>query len=190
VFLSFRALRPKLPYLRFVSRKKENLMKIKNKATVVATSLIAITAIALASPALASKSNPSKATSSATSTPSTTATPPSFGMGDGDNDGGRGHGHGRGHGPDGGMNFTPITKSVTVDVPATGTYQLLVTEVKPANAPTPPAGAPVRPDHSFTVPVTGTGSQTITLNLPHPGDYKVSLISVVSTQSITVTATN
>ena len=101
----------------------------------------------------------------------------------GDRDG-RGH-HGKGHGPKG--HGAPITQTVTVDVPATGTYQLLVTEVKPANtSPTQPVVDPNRPDRSFTVDVTGTGSQTITLNLPHPGDYKVSLISVVSTQSITV----
>jgi hypothetical protein len=113
-------------------------------------------------------------------------TPPTFGGfgGDGDNDG---PGHG-GRGGDFKGKFAPITKAVTVDVPATGSYQLLVTEVKPANAPAKPVGAPDRPSESFTVPVTGTGSQTITLNLPHPGDYTVSLISVVSTQSITVAA--
>ena len=112
-------------------------------------------------------------------------------MGDGDGDGGRGHGWGRhGDGDHDGGKFAPITQTVTVDVPATGTYQLLVTEVPPANAPTPPAGAPTRPDHSFTVAVTGTGTQTITLNLPHPGGYKVSLVNVVSTQSITVAPTN
>ena len=156
-------------------------MKSKNKGAVIAASVITIGALLFASPALASKSGP-KATSKATSSATATATPkpPTFG----DRDGHRG---GRGHGP---KNFAPITKTVTVDVPETGTYQLLVTEVRPANAPTPPAGAPAPRDHSFTVPVTGTGSQTITLNLPHPGDYTVSLISVVSTQTVTVTATN
>jgi hypothetical protein len=103
---------------------------------------------------------------------------------------GKGHKgkHGKGRDRDG-FKGAPITQTVTVDVPATGSYQLLVTEVKPADAPAAPAGKPERPDHSFTVTVTGTGSQTITLNLPHPGDYKVSLISVVSTQSITVAPT-
>ena len=166
-------------------------MNLKNKATVVATSVIAVAAIAIASPALASKSTThstskvtSKSVATSTATPTTTPTAPSFGggFGDGDNDGGRGHGP---KGPKG--DFAPITKTVTVDVPATGTYQLLVTEVAPANAPAAPVGAPNRPDHSFTVAVTGTGSQTVTLNLPHPGDYKVALISVVSSQSITVT---
>ena len=165
-------------------------MKLQNKVALIATSVIAATAIVVASPALASKSNPKSTPTSktvATASPTATPKPPIFGVGDGDRDFGGKHGHGRG-GKD--RNLTPITKTVTVDVPATGTYQLLVTELPPANAPTPPAGAPTRPDHSFTVAVTGTGSQTITLNLPHPGDYKVSLISVVSTQSVTVTATN
>lgn len=168
-------------------------MNLKNKIALIATSTITAGAIIIASPALAHTKPGPKATTKTVVTPTATATPtltpPTFGgpLGDGDNDGGR---HGRGgrgdHGPKG--NFAPITKTVTVDVPATGSYQLLVTEVKPADAPAVPVGAPERPDHSFTVPVTGTGSQTITLNLPHPGDYKVSLISVVSTQSITVAA--
>jgi len=166
-------------------------MNIKNRIALIATSAVTVGAILIASPALAhTKPGPrptSKAvvTSTAAPAPTTSLTlaPPTFGGpgGDGDNDGGR-HGRG-GHGPKG--DFAPITQTVTVDVPDTGAYQLLVTEVKPANAPAKPVGAP---DHSFTVPVTGTGSQTVTLNLPHPGDYKVSLISVVSTQSITVAA--
>ena len=157
-------------------------MNLKNKAVVITTSVITASALLLASPALADK-NPGKPSPKstnksvvATPTPTATPTPPAFG-GPGDRDG-------RGHDPKG--LGAPITQTVTVDVPATGTYKLLVTEVMPANAPTPPAGAPVRPDDSFTVDVTGTGSQTITLNLPHPGDFKVSLISVVSSQSITV----
>ena len=165
-------------------------MKLQNKVALIATAVITGTALVIASPALASKSHPkitSTQKTATTATPTPTPVPLTFGDGDGDGDFGGRHGHGRG---DHDGNFTPITKTVTVDVPATGTYQLLVTEVKPANAPTPPAGAPIRPDHSFTVAVTGTGSQTITLNLPHPGDYKVSLISVVSTQSVTVPATN
>jgi len=169
---------------------KDKTMNLKNKATVIATSVIAVAAIAIASPALASKNNShSTSKSSSTSVPTASATPtttpPSFGKGGGfgDNDGDGPGKHGRGDGPRG--SFTPITKTVTVDVPATGTYKLLVTEVAPANAPTPPAGAPVRPAESFTVAVTGTGSQTVTLNLPHPGNYTVALISVVSTQDVT-----
>ena len=168
---------------------KVDVMNLKNKAVLVTTSVIAVSALLLASPALAHK-NPGKPGPKGTNnsvvaspTPSTSPTPPVSGR-PGDRDG-RGH-HGKGHGPKG--HGAPITQTVTVDVPATGTYQLLITEVKPAKAPTPPAGAPNRPARSFTVDVTGTGSQTITLNLPHPGQYKVSLISVASTQSITVAA--
>jgi len=144
-------------------------MNKANKAAVTAASVLTIGALVFASPALAHKSGPkptAKATSSATATP----TPPMFGD--------RDHRKGKHH------------HGVTVDVPETGSYQLLVTELRPANAPTPPAGKPAPRDHSFIVPVTGTGSQTITLNLPHPGNYSVSLISVVSTQTVTVTATN
>jgi hypothetical protein len=163
-------------------------MNLKNKIALIGASTLTAGAIIIASPALAhTKPAPKPAattTVSPTPTTSPSVTPPTFGGfgGDGDNDGPR---HG-GHGPKG--NFAPITQTVTVDVPATGSYQLLVTEVKPANAPAKPVGAPDRPDLTFTVPVTGSGSQTITLNLPHPGDYTVSLVSVVSTQSITVSA--
>ena len=163
-------------------------MKLNNKIALIAASTLTAGVLVMSSPALAHTKPAPKATtksvvtSTATPTPtvSPTLAPPTFG--DRDHDG-RGGKHGKG--PKGG--FAPITQTVTVDVPETGSYQLLVTEVKPANAPAAPVGAPARPDHSFTVPVTGTGSQTITLNLPHPGDYKVALISVVSTQSITVT---
>lgn len=162
-------------------------MNLKNKAAIITTSVLTVSALLLASPALAHK-NPSKdsakaTTKSAVVTPSATPTAPPAAPKFGDkHDGPRGpHGKGPKDAP------APITQTVTVDVPSTGTYQLLVTEVKPADAPAAPAGAPTRPEHSFTVAVTGTGSQTITLNLPHPGDYKVALINVVSTQSITAT---
>lgn len=165
-------------------------MILKNKAALIATSIVAAGAIVIASPALAHTKPGPKATSRsvATSTATPKVTPPTFGWTDrpgGDNDG-PGFGGRHGKGPK--FSPTPITQTVTVDVPATGTYQLLVTEVKPADAPAKPVGAPERPDHSFTVAVSGTGSQTITLNLPHPGDYTVALVSVVSTQSITVAA--
>ncbi len=168
-------------------------MNLKNKVALIATSVLTVGTLVVASPALAHKPAPkatakSVVTSTATPTPTVSPTvaptPPVF-------KDGKGHKgkHGKGHDRDG-YKGAPITQTVTVDVPATGSYQLLVTEVKPVDAPAAPAGAPERPDHSFTVPVTGTGSQTITLNLPHPGDYKVSLISVVSAQSITAAPTN
>ncbi len=162
-------------------------MKIRNKVALITASVLTASALVLASPALAHKSNPQGSTKSTSksvvATPSTkpTAAPTAPTFGDRHQDGR----HGKGKGPK--VAPAPITKTVTVDVPETGTYQLLVTEVKPAHAPAAPAGAPTRPDHSFTVAVTGTGSQTITLNLPHPGDYKVALINVVSSQSITAT---
>lgn len=168
---------------------KEFAMNLKNKVALIATSVLTVGTLVVASPALAHKPAPkataksvvtSTATPTPTASPTVAPTPPVFKDGKGK--------HGKGHGRDG-FKGAPITQTVTVDVPATGSYQLLVTEVKPADAPAAPAGKPERPDHSFTVPVTGTGSQTITLNLPHPGNYKVSLISVVSTQSITVAPT-
>lgn len=167
-------------------------MNIRNKAALIAASVITASALLIASPALAhkntTKDSAKPTTKSVVATPSTsptvTPTPPAKGDRDGQHKGPHGKDN-NGKGPK--VAPAPITQTVTVDVPETGTYQLLVTEVKPANAPTPPAGAPTRPDHSFTVAVTGTGSQTITLKLPHPGDYKVALINVVSSQSITAT---
>lgn len=162
-------------------------MNIRNKAALITASVITVSALILASPALAHKNTTKDSvkltTKSVVATPSTSPTANPTPPAKGDRGGHHKGRHGKGHkgAP------APITQSVTVDVPASGTYQLLVTEVKPADAPTPPAGAPTRPDHSFTVAVTGTGSQTITLNLPHPGNYTVALINVVSSQSITAT---
>ncbi|MEI8230957.1 MAG: hypothetical protein WCG32_00060 [Actinomycetes bacterium] len=156
-------------------------MKLKNRIALIATSAVTVGAIVLAGPALAHTKPGPKATSKATTTTAAPVAPPAFGGPDRDRDGGKHDGRG----PKG--DLAPITQTVTVDVPVTGTYQLLVTEVKPANtSPTQPVVAPDRPDHSFTVPVTGAGSQTVTLNLPHPGDYTVALVNVVSTQSITI----
>jgi hypothetical protein len=159
-------------------------MNLRNRIALIATSAVTVGAIILAGPALAHTKPGPKATTKPAATasvsPAPVVTPPAFGGSDKDRDGKK-H-DGRGDKKD----RAPITQTVTVDVPETGSYQLLVTEVKPANAPAKPVGAPDRPDHSFTVPVTGTGSQTVTLKLPHPGNYTVSLVSVVSTQSITI----
>jgi len=169
---------------------KEDDMKIGNKVALIAASVITASALVLASPALAHK-NPSHGngkgtTKSAVATPSATPSiypsAPSTKAPHGDRDGRHGKGHGKGK--DHKAPKAPLTKTVTVDVPETGTYQLLVSEVKPAKVSTK---ALERPEHSFTVPVTGTGSQTITLTLPHKGDYTVALVSVVSTQSVTAT---
>ena len=159
-------------------------MNLRNRIALIATSAVTVGAIVLAGPALAHTKPGPKATTkpaaTATATPAPVVTPPAFGGPDKDRHGKKHDGRGPREGA------APIAQTVTVDVPVTGSYQLLVTEVKPANAPAKPVGAPDRPDHSFTVPVTGTGSQTVTLNLPHPGNYTVSLVSVVSTQSITI----
>lgn len=163
---------------------KEDVMNLRNKAALIVTSAITVSALLLASPALAHKNSTKETakptTKSVAATPTPAPTPPAFG----DRDGHRNGHHGKG------PRFAPapITKSVTFDVPLTGSYQLLVTEVKPANiSPTQPVMAPDRPDRSFAIPVTGTGLQTITLKLPHPGDYTVALVTVVSSQSITAT---
>jgi hypothetical protein len=163
-------------------------MNLRNRIALIATSAVTVGAIVLAGPALAHTKPGPKATTkpaaTATATPAPVVTPPAFGGPDKDRHGKKHDGRGPREGA------APIAQTVTVDVPETGTYQLLVTEVKPANtSPTQPVVAPDRPDHSFTVPVTGTGSQTVTLNLPHPGNYTVALVNVVSTQSITVPLT-
>lgn len=165
-------------------------MKIGNKIALITASVITASALLLASPALAHK-NPShgngkgtskSAVASPSATPTVSPSAPSTKAPHGDRDGRQGKGHGKGK--DHKAPKAALTKTVTVDVPETGTYQLLVTEVKPVKIS---AKAPERPLHSFTVAVTGTGSQTITLNLPHKGEYTVALVSVLSTQSVTVT---
>jgi hypothetical protein len=187
------------------AKTKVDDMNLRNKVAIISTSVITVSALLLASPALAHK-NPNNGsvkptassvlatpTASPTSTPIGSPKPPKFGDK---------HGHGKGHQGKGHKGKPPkapksFIQTVTVDVPETGTYQLLVTEVKPVKAspaptasPVPtyspaPTALPVRGGHSFTVPVTGTGSQTITLKLPHRGKYTVSLVNVVSTQNIT-----
>ena len=171
-------------------------MNLRNKAAIISTSVLTVSALLLASPALAHK-NPNKgsvkatassvaATPTASPTGSPYATPKAPKLGDKD-------GHGKGHAPKAPKAPKFVTQTVTVDVPETGTYQLVVTEVKPVKAsPAPtataspaPVAPPVRGGHSFTVAVTGTGTQTITLQLPHPGEYTVALVNVVSTQNIT-----
>jgi hypothetical protein len=184
---------------------KEDDMTIRNKAALIGASVITASALLLASPALAHKGHsresdrqtsksvvatPTAAPTyspSATPTASPTKSPKAPKLGDK-------HGHGKGHEGKGKKKAPKfVTQTVTVDVPETGTYQLLVTKVKPVKAtPTPtaspaPTALPAHPEHSFTVAVTGTGLQTITLKLPKPGNYTVSLVSVVSTQSITAT---
>lgn len=153
--------------------------QIKRSALVVA-SAATILGLAFATPSLAA-SKPAKASSSSSAASSTTATPDFGGMHAGK------HGkHGKGHhkgAPKAGM-----TKTVTIDVPDDGkTYKLVVTNTTVRKVPADaPVGAPKPPKHSVMVAVTGTGSQTITINDLRPGTYSVELVAVSSTQSITV----
>ena len=185
--------------------------KLTQRLAIAGIATAAVVGVAIASPALASNNKnhvstasvksvkkasvSTPAPSTTPSTPSTGATPLPWqsganggvgGPGDNDGDGPRGgHGHGIGHGKHGKFG-APVTKSVTVDVPADGkTYELVVTEVAPANLPQLPAGVTPPPAHSFTVAVSGTGSQSVSVTVPHEGDYTVDLVAVSSTQKVT-----
>jgi len=160
------------------------------RGAVVAASAATIFGLVFATPSFAANSKTSKASSSSSS--SSTATPPAFGggaKGHKAGDHGKRHGQGKGHGKGG--KFGPgagITKTVTVDVPADGkTYKLVVTDttVRPAPADAP-VGATKPPKHVTVVAVTGTGTQTITINDLRPGTYSVELVAVSSAQTLTV----
>jgi hypothetical protein len=181
--------------------------KLTQRLAIAGIATAAVVGVAIASPAMASNSKnhvstasvktvkkasvSTPAPSATPSTPSTGATPLPWqsganggvgGPGDNDGDGPRG-GHGFDHD---GKFGAPVTKSVTVDVPADGkTYELVVTEVAPANLPQLPAGVTPPPAHSFTVAVSGTGSQSVSVTVPHAGDYTVDLVAVSSTQKVT-----
>ena len=182
--------------------------KLTQRLAIAGIATAAVVGVAIASPAMASnnknhgstasvkttkKSSVSTPTPSSSGTPAPTATPlpwqsgPNGGFGrpgDNDGDGPRG-GHGFGHGP-GGKFGAPVTKSVTVDVPADGkTYELVVTEVPPVNNLALPIGVKLPAPHSFTVAVSGTGSQSVTVSVPHAGDYTVDLVAVSSNQKVT-----
>ncbi len=184
--------------------------KLTQRLAIAGIATAAVVGVAIASPAMASnnknhgstasvkttkKSSVSTPTPSSSGTPAPTATPlpwqsgPNGGFGrpgDNDGDGPRGgHGHGFGHGPDGKFG-APVTKSVTVDVPADGkNYELVVTEVPPVNNLALPIGVKLPAPHSFTVAVSGTGSQSVTVSVPHAGDYTVDLVAVSSNQKVT-----
>lgn len=153
----------------------KNKNKIKRVA-VVAASAATILGLAFATPSLAA-SKPAKSSSSSSASSTTTA-PQHAGE----------HGKGGHKGELKGAPKAGITKTVTVDVPADGkTYKLVVTNttVRPVPADAP-VGAPKPPKHSVMVAVTGTGSQTITINDLRPGTYSVELVAVSSTQTLTV----
>ncbi len=147
------------------------------KTSLIAVSAIALTGLAFATPSLA-----------ATPKHSTVASASFQGKGHGDH----GFGKGQDKGPKG---FgAEVSKDVTVTVPDDGaTYELVVTETAPpaaaaasTNTNAAPQGAPK--SHSFVVPVTGTGSVTVSVPGLHPGSYKVDLVKVSSSQDLTVAA--
>ena len=163
--------------------------KIKRGA-VVAASAATILGLVFATPSFAATSKSVKAASSSSSSSTTTPAAPSFGGGDqGGHRGGHGHGKGQGKGNDANRP-APVSKTVTVDVPADGkTYKLVVTDTTVRPAPVgAPAGLPTPPKHTRVIDVTGTGSQTITIDDLRPGTYSVELVAVSSTQSLTVDA--
>lgn len=159
--------------------------KIKRGA-VVAASAATILGLVFATPSFAATSKSVKAASSSSSSSTTTPAAPSFAGGDH-----KGKGHGKGHGKVNDANRpAPVSKTVTVDVPADGkTYKLVVTDTTVRPAPVgAPAGLPTPPKHTRVIDVTGTGSQTITIDNLRPGTYSVELVAVSSSQSLTVEA--
>lgn len=157
------------------------------RGAVVAASAATILGLVFATPSFAATSKSVKAASSSSSSSTTAPAAPSFGGGDHGHKGGKGHGKGKGFDAN---RPAGITKTVTVDVPADGnTYKLVVTDttVRPAPADLP-AGAPTPPKHTRVIEVTGTGSQTITIDDLRPGTYSVELVAVSSSQSLTVEA--
>ena len=101
-------------------------------------------------------------------------------------------GFGKGKGDNRGSRPAPISQDVTVTVPDDGaTYELVVTETAPpaaANNTNTNAKPKGFENHSFVVPVTGTGSVTVSVPGLHPGAYKVDLVKVASSQDLTVAA--
>ena len=83
---------------------------------------------------------------------------------------------------------------MTVEVPADGkTYKLVVTDTTVRPAPTTGTTStttvlPTPPKHTRVIDVTGTGTQTITIDDLRPGTYSIELVAVSSTQSLTVEA--
>lgn len=157
------------------------------RGAVVAASAATILGLVFATPSFAASSKTSKASSSSSS--STTA--PTFGDSDRGKGGHRGDHKGGPKGDD--LRGGGITKTVTVNVPYDGrTYKLVVTDTTVRPAPTTGTSTtttlPAPPKHTIVLDVTGTGSQTITINNLRPGTYSVELVAVSSSQTLTVDA--
>jgi hypothetical protein len=154
------------------------------RGAVVTASAATVLGLVLAAPSFASTKHHVGKASSSSSTTTPVATP-TFGMGDGD------HKHGKGGKGRGGFDrIAPAAQTVTVNVPDDGkTYEVVVTDTTVRPLPKDaPLGAPARPAHTEVVAVTGTGSQTVTVPGLHPGTYKVELVAIDSTQTLTVDA--
>jgi len=145
------------------------------KTSLIAVSAVALTGLAFATPSIAAPAKKAGVVASAQA---------------------KGHGHDRGLelGKNKGTKAAPVSQDITVTVPEDGgVYKLVVTEVAPAATASttttiaPPAGAPKR-DHTIVVPVTGSGSVTVSVPGLHPGDYTVELVKVSSSQGLTVAA--
>ena len=143
------------------------------KTSLIAVSAVALTGLAFATPSIAAPAKKTGVVASAQA---------------------KGHGHDRGLelGKNKGAKGVHVTQDVTVTVPEDGgVYKLVVTQVAPAAAAnttaTPPAnGLPKA--QTIVVPVTGTGSVTVSVPGLHPGDYTVELVKVSSSQGLTVAA--
>ncbi len=137
------------------------------KTSLIAVSAVAIAGLAFTAPSLAATPKHDKVASA------------TF----------QGKGHGKGH-DERGAEPALVSQDVTVTVPDDGaTYELLVTETAPPAATSSNAKAKGLPkNHSFVVPVTGTGSVTVSVPGLHPGVYKVDLVKVSSSQDLTVSA--
>ena len=97
----------------------------------------------------------------------------------------KGHGKGEGKGQRS-AESAHVTQNVTVEVPDDGaTYKLIVTQAATATSTTS-KGKMKGQSKTIVVPVTGTGSVTISVPDLHPGAYTVDLVKISSSQNFVV----
>lgn len=97
----------------------------------------------------------------------------------------KGHGKGDGKGNRSAQS-AHVTQDVTVTVPDDGaTYKLIVTQAVTA-ASTSSKGKMKGQSKTVVVPVTGTGSVTVSVPDLHPGAYTVDLVKISSSQDLVV----